>query len=53
MTKWEYQVLDVTGVAYEDIQKKLNTLGGEGWELVFTTVVEEAVRTLWFKRSRW
>jgi len=50
-SKWEYQVLDVAGEEYSDIQSTLNKLGAEGWDLVCTTETEESVCTLWLKRS--
>lgn len=50
--RWEYHVEDVAGIEYEDIQKHLDELGDEGWELVCTTETEESVCTIWMKRQK-
>jgi Domain of unknown function (DUF4177) len=52
MTRWEYQVFDVAGEAYADIEETLNELGEQGWELICTTETDKEVRTLWLKREK-
>lgn len=54
-SKWERQVRDAYGRQYPEIQKTVNRLGSDGWELVCTTETEESVCTLWLKRvkSEW
>jgi hypothetical protein len=53
--KWEYKVINVTGVAIPAMEEVLNRVGAEGWELCTTPQPDRTARgtdVVIFKRPR-
>jgi hypothetical protein len=57
LQKWDYKLVNVTPVAVNQMEAKLNKLGSEGWELCSTVVpfvrgTDEYVVSFVFKRPK-
>jgi len=52
-TTWEYKVVNVSAVPSPELERMLNRLGSEGWELVQVGTPAELTRDAYiFKRAR-
>jgi len=51
MQKWEYKIVFGTGNKDISLEKEINRLGNQGWELVSVTENSDDVYSLFFKRQ--